>query len=232
MVRLIVSSSSLAVDRDSGTLYATDIGSDELLTINRTTGAASSVGSLGADFETVSGLAFDANNDVLYGADSFDGGLLTINTATGAGSLVGSIAASAVSSLAYHHATDTLYGSNAASTLFTITPTMPTPTATPIGAGIGIAPIDGLTAIPEPSSVLFLSMVFSFYCFWGRELSCAVHFLCFFLSFSLLGGCFLHSLVSELLAKDIFDLVFNVLVSHISGCFVFVLRCSNCFVIT
>ena len=57
----------LAFDPNTNTLYGSDTTTNELLTINTSTGAATSVGPLGFPF--VNGLAFDPNTNTLYGSD-------------------------------------------------------------------------------------------------------------------------------------------------------------------
>jgi len=87
-----------AAQSKAGILYGSDVATDKLVTINTSTGAATSVGSLGFSF--VDGLAFDPNTNTLYGSDDVFNDLLTINTSTGAATLVGALGFSDVRGLA------------------------------------------------------------------------------------------------------------------------------------
>ena len=58
----------------------TGYSSSQLLTVNTTTGAGSSVGSIGSGI--VAGLAYDRNTATLYGANVSSDELVTINTTT------------------------------------------------------------------------------------------------------------------------------------------------------
>jgi len=73
----------------AGNLYAIDIIYDNLLSINKSTGAATVIGSLGIDIGYAQDIAFDRDNDILYGTlYTASGGLYTIDVATGAASLL------------------------------------------------------------------------------------------------------------------------------------------------
>ena len=95
---LILLAGGVAQSR-AGILHGSDVFSDELLTINTSTGAGTSVGALG--FDRVEGLAFDPNTNTLYGSDFDTEKLLTINTSTGAGTPVGALGFTIVSGLAF-----------------------------------------------------------------------------------------------------------------------------------
>jgi hypothetical protein len=71
-----------------GTLYAASFETDDLYTVNLSTGAASVVGSLG--FTGVMDLAWDSFDGKMYAIESFGSGsaLYSINLTTGAGTLV------------------------------------------------------------------------------------------------------------------------------------------------
>lgn len=72
-----------------GTLYAVSVGTDDLATINKTTGAATVVGGLGVDIGYAQDIGYDRDNNILYGTlYSSEGGLYTINTSTGAATLI------------------------------------------------------------------------------------------------------------------------------------------------
>ena len=83
----------------TSTLYGVDNSTDQLITINTTTGAATVVGSLG--FSIVRGLAFDPNTSTLYGVDALADQLITINTTTGAGTAVGPLGFDAPTGLTF-----------------------------------------------------------------------------------------------------------------------------------
>lgn len=70
----------------AATLFATDMATDSLYSVNPATGAATGIGPLG--FSSVFGLAF-APDGTLYGADVSTDQLLTIDPATGAATAVG-----------------------------------------------------------------------------------------------------------------------------------------------
>ena len=70
-------------------LYGTDCATDQLLSIDPTTGAATAIGPLG--FERVEGLALDPASAVLYGSDTASDQLVAIDVATGAASALAQI---------------------------------------------------------------------------------------------------------------------------------------------
>ena len=73
----------------AGTLYGSDTSFfDQLLTIDTTTGAGTTVGARGSLPSRVEGLAFDATTNTLYGTDFTSAQLITIDTVTGAGTAV------------------------------------------------------------------------------------------------------------------------------------------------
>jgi hypothetical protein len=138
-----------------GTLYAGNFNTNNLYTINRSTGAATLVGALG--FTEIMDLAWDSANSTMYaiGSNCAGSSLYSINLATGAGTLVTGIPsdnclmALAVDSANRLLATDFV----SASPLFQIDPT--TGNLTNLGntglvrtMGAAVAPV------PEPSSVL------------------------------------------------------------------------------
>ncbi|HNY63080.1 MAG TPA: T9SS type A sorting domain-containing protein [Bacteroidales bacterium] len=72
-----------------GTLYAISLESDNLVTIDKTTGAATVIGSLGININYAQDIAYDRDNDVLYGTlFTSSGGLYIINTTTGTATLL------------------------------------------------------------------------------------------------------------------------------------------------
>ena len=84
--------SSLACDT-SGNLFSVGINNDMLYSVNKHTGAASSIGSIGFDANNVGGLAFDFNTNSCYFADydntTSAGELSLINITTGAATYLG-----------------------------------------------------------------------------------------------------------------------------------------------
>ncbi len=80
----------LEFDDASGVLYALDdsTGATRLMTINRTTGAATLVGALGTGTDC-NGLAVDPGSGQLFTIDAPTGRLLRVNPATGAATVVG-----------------------------------------------------------------------------------------------------------------------------------------------
>ncbi len=102
----------LAYDSNSDTLYMVGgFGNRNLYTVDRTTGAATLVGSHGV--RLLFGLAYDTTNDILYGGQ-FDGGvgdgLYQLNTSTGAANLVGSTGIGTLGGLGYDSTRDQLVG--------------------------------------------------------------------------------------------------------------------------
>jgi hypothetical protein len=83
----------------SGRLYATDTITDQLLTIDLATGAATTDHSLGLD--GILEFAFHPETGVLYGVDVFTNDLITIDLATGAGHAVGRVGLGAIAALAF-----------------------------------------------------------------------------------------------------------------------------------
>ncbi len=99
----------LAFDSNTGTLYSSDQGTNELIIIDPD-GTDTVVGNMGSDFSPVTGLAFDTNANVLYGSHFFSGDIFTINTSTGAGTFLGSAGFSALSALVFDPNANILYG--------------------------------------------------------------------------------------------------------------------------
>jgi len=74
----------------SGELFATDIITDQLVSINPATGEGTNIGSLGIDISFAQSLEFDNENDILYaGAYTITGELYTIDPVTGTATYVG-----------------------------------------------------------------------------------------------------------------------------------------------
>lgn len=91
-------------------LVAADSNTDELISVNSTTGAGTAIGSLG--FQSVIGLAYDTSTNTLYGVDSSSDQLITIDPSTGVGTAVGPFGVVAIGALAYDPNNDILYGSD------------------------------------------------------------------------------------------------------------------------
>lgn len=119
---LAVGLAGLAYDPVNDVLYATSYFTDQLLTIDRTTGQSTVVGALNLTLEsTGSGLAFDSLNERLYLVE--DNVLNIVNTTTGAATPVGTGGALDLSGLAYDPVNDTLYAVNDSSErLYTVNP--------------------------------------------------------------------------------------------------------------
>jgi hypothetical protein len=81
---------AIAVDA-SGQMYGIDRNSDVLVTIDKATAVATTVGALGVDTSNVAGFAFDYATGILYFADQPTHSMYTINKATGAATLIGQI---------------------------------------------------------------------------------------------------------------------------------------------
>ena len=70
-------------------LYGIDLIYDNLLSINKETGAATVIGSLGIDINYAQDIAYDRDNNILYGTlYTSSGGLYTIDVSTGAATLL------------------------------------------------------------------------------------------------------------------------------------------------
>ncbi|PLW94571.1 MAG: hypothetical protein C0592_02385 [Marinilabiliales bacterium] len=75
---------------NAGELWAIDLISDSLVSINTTTGAGTFIGPLGVDINYAQDIGFDRENAILYGTlYTTEGGLYTIDVATAAATLVG-----------------------------------------------------------------------------------------------------------------------------------------------
>jgi photosystem II stability/assembly factor-like uncharacterized protein len=100
----------LAYASDRGKLYATGGGGADLLELDPLTGAGRLVGPIG--FSRVEGLAYNPLYHTLYGSDTASDRLIVINPSTGAGTAIGSFGGDfgEIDGLAFHEATQTLYG--------------------------------------------------------------------------------------------------------------------------
>ena len=112
----------LAYDAVGDVLYGTNTDTDNLYTINRTTGAAMLIGPLGQSF--MHSLAYDDVNRILYGVSFFSGtsgtesSLYRISTSTGQATLIGSVGIplgidnEVIAGLVFNPADRFLYGSS------------------------------------------------------------------------------------------------------------------------
>lgn len=101
----------------NGVLFGTD--STNLYSIDRATGATTTVGPLGTN--GVSGLAFDPDTNTLFGLDASTDTLVTVNTTTGAATTVGPLGVDFAScGLAYDSVNDILYASRTFGQLYSI----------------------------------------------------------------------------------------------------------------
>ncbi|MEO8664742.1 MAG: DUF4394 domain-containing protein [Ignavibacteria bacterium] len=81
---------------NAGVIYSIDIGTDVLQTLNKTTGAATTIGPLGVDLNFAQGMGFDGSTDSLYTASYLTAGtsgLYKANLTTGALTLIGNFPA-------------------------------------------------------------------------------------------------------------------------------------------
>jgi len=82
------------------TLYATNIGTDRLYTVDRVTGAMTMIGPLMTALNS-SGLAYDTDNGLMYLIDGTSDNLYTVDLATGAATVVGSTGPGNLQGLVY-----------------------------------------------------------------------------------------------------------------------------------
>jgi len=156
-----------------GTLYAASLGTNDLYSVNLTTGAVTVIGGLG--FTEVMDLAWDPFNDTMYaiassGAPGTGSFLYSLNLGTGAGTLVTTITANdCLMGLTIDSADQFLSMDqcDSNSPLFQIDPANGALTNlgnTGIGASMGAA-----TQTPEPATVLLLGSGLLALAFFGRK---------------------------------------------------------------
>jgi len=112
LAALLVGLGVFSAPTEAVTLFGSDVLVEELLTIDSTTGAATTVGAYGPNpppFSAMLGLAFDVNSDTLYGSDTNSGNLVTIDPATADVTIIGALG-QAVRGLAFDPNTSTLFG--------------------------------------------------------------------------------------------------------------------------
>ncbi|MFQ5424886.1 MAG: hypothetical protein ACE5F9_13025 [Phycisphaerae bacterium] len=147
----------LAFDPITNTLFGTDTGINQLLTIDPVTGAGTTVGPLGfggGGVGGVQGLAFVSNTNTLFGVsvDSSTGvsTLITIDPATGAGTIVGPIGFFDVLGLTFDPNTNTLLGTDIdTDQLITIDPAG---TGTAVGS-LGFSFVESLAFDPNTNTL-------------------------------------------------------------------------------
>lgn len=145
---------AMAYDSSTDTLYGSIPGADNLVTINRTTGALTHIGN-GYGFATHTlGLAYDSTNDKLYAVTANYGNMLfLIDRITGSGTKIGTgTGFTAVRGLAYDASTDMLYGvDDITDQLITID--------RDTGIGTVVGPLTGGAATPSVSGLAFAPAV-------------------------------------------------------------------------
>lgn len=110
----------LAYDPNNDVLYGINRNFDTLLSINTSTGAGTTIGSLGID-TVAGGLAFDRNSNTLYYNDNTSSSMYSINTTTGAATLIGLNGIGLMQGLAFDPNSNTLYAtSSPTNSLYTI----------------------------------------------------------------------------------------------------------------
>ena len=105
----------VAADID-GILYGVEIATDELVGIDKMTGAGTLIGPTGFDSNFAQGLDFDLSDNTLYWATCFSGGdcggLRRIDLGTGASALVGQLGGAIGEYVAFSIATDVACGAD------------------------------------------------------------------------------------------------------------------------
>jgi DNA-binding beta-propeller fold protein YncE len=104
--------SGLAHDPATGTVWVVSTSTDSLYTVDLATGTATLVGAFGDSAIVMHGLEFDDSTGKLYGASSHNGGLYEINKATGAATLIGVSGLVSFTNLGYDSANDVMYACN------------------------------------------------------------------------------------------------------------------------
>jgi DNA-binding beta-propeller fold protein YncE len=141
----------LAYDPGGDRLYASDLASGHLVSVDLADGTVSIIGPI--RFTDVRGLALDTTTGNLYGIDAATVQLILIDSATAVASVIGSLGSLQAAALVFDPATQMLYTSDAAAgVLVRIDPV--TAAATPAPSSIGFAQVQGL-ALDPVSGVLY-----------------------------------------------------------------------------
>jgi hypothetical protein len=150
----------LEYQSSTGKLYGMSGGSSHgyhLYEINKTTGAASFVGSTG--LTSFHNLGYNSHNGVMYMTNSNTDSLYTINLATGAATLIGPLGTSTnPNSMAFNHHTGVMYMlDNSTNNLYTLSLT--TGAATIVG-NVGTSNFLSLAyaPVPEPGTMAALGL--------------------------------------------------------------------------
>ena len=103
------------IDAGASILYGVVPGTQELVTINTSTGVATSPFGPGSLGTAISGLAYNDTTDQLFGSNAATGDLYEINVGTGAAALIGSFTGATVGvrGLAINPGNQVLYGIDA-----------------------------------------------------------------------------------------------------------------------
>jgi len=128
-----VLAAALALPAHAGILYAIADSTNSLVTIDRTTGAVTVVGSTGVGTGDFGDLAYDSNTGTMYwSAGRGNNGIYRINTTTGAATLIGNTGVGDLFGLAFDTTNNILFGrANDGHALYTISTT--TAAATTVG---------------------------------------------------------------------------------------------------
>lgn len=134
----------------AGTLYGIDDSSNNLITINRTTGAITLVGGTGVATGNFGDLTYDANSGTMYWVPGRDNNnLYTLNLATGAATLVGNHGVNDLFGLAFDTANNILYGESAQGRFYSFN----TSTAAATLIGINTTSPSGMAYRPDTDSL-------------------------------------------------------------------------------
>ncbi|QEF98259.1 hypothetical protein Mal15_23080 [Stieleria maiorica] len=148
----------LTFDPASQVLYGGSGASDSLFTLDRVTGAATTVGSFGVDMRG-HGMGYDPQTQRILMTDGFQDRLFAVDKTTGAATEIGATGLDSVAALAFHTGENRLYGINTNDdTLVRLN------TSTGAGEVVGSLGFDAFnvglafrpSAVPEPSSGMLL----------------------------------------------------------------------------
>lgn len=152
LLALVATASAFA---NAGDFYSVRESTDELVKVNVTTGATTTVGSLGVNFN-FGDLAFDTSSNTMYMSSGRDQGngssLYTVNLTTGAATLVGAMGQVEMFGLAYDPTSGKLYGSQStgAQGFFDINKSTGLASAIQTGQGVNL---DGITYVGSTKAI-------------------------------------------------------------------------------